>query len=71
MKGTPFVKRGTMKNSIKLPPPPEPRTVSISLKVQKSVNDALAKASKANGRTRSAMAQEVIKAWLSEEGFLK
>ncbi|MFZ0494984.1 MAG: hypothetical protein WBE80_15140 [Methylocella sp.] len=60
-----------MKKSINLPPPPEPRTVPVSLKVQKTVNEALAKAAKSNGRTRSAMAQAIIEAWLREEGFLK
>lgn len=60
-----------MIKSIQLPPPPEPRTVPISIKVQKSVNEALAKAAKSHGRTRSAMAQAVIEAWLKESGFLK
>jgi hypothetical protein len=60
-----------MKKSLRLPPPPEPKTVAISMKVQKSVNDALARAAKAHGRTRSAMAQAIIEAWLRDEGFLK
>jgi uncharacterized ParB-like nuclease family protein len=71
MIGTPFGKLYGMKKAIHLPPPPEPKTVSISLKVQKSVNEALAKAAKSHGRTRSALAQAIIEAWLRESGFLK
>ena len=54
-----------------LPPPPEPRTVPLSLKVRKSVAEALAKAAKANSRTKSALGEAIIEHWLRENGFLK
>lgn len=54
-----------------LPPPPEPRTYTLSVKVRHSTAEALTKAAKANSRTKSALAEVVIEQWLKAEGFLK
>jgi hypothetical protein len=54
-----------------LPPPPEARTVTLSVKIKKSTSEALAKAAKTNSRTKSALAETVLEAWLRQEGFLR
>jgi hypothetical protein len=64
-------KSGHASSGLKIPGPPEPKTVPISIKVQATVNEALAKAAAKHGRTRSAMAQAVLETWLREEGYLK
>jgi hypothetical protein len=54
-----------------LPPPPETRTAVLSMKIRKSMADALEKAAKANLRSKNAVVETVVEQWLREEGFLK
>jgi hypothetical protein len=54
-----------------LPPPPETRTVVLSMKIRKSMADALEKAAKANSRSKNALVETVMEQWLRDGGFLK
>jgi hypothetical protein len=54
-----------------LPPLPEPRAITVSIKVKRSTFAALEKAAGAHSRTKSGLAEAVIEQWLKGEGFLK
>ena len=54
-----------------LPPLPEPRTITLSVKVRRSMLEALTKAAKANSRSKSGLAEAVLEQWLRGEGYLK
>jgi hypothetical protein len=54
-----------------LPPPPETRTVVLSMKVKKSTAVALEKAAKAASRSKASVVEFVLEQWLRESGYLK
>jgi hypothetical protein len=60
-----------MKKSGMLPPRPETRSVTLSMKVKPSLAAALAKAAKANTRSKASVVETVIEQWLKNEGYLK
>jgi hypothetical protein len=54
-----------------LPPRPEIRSVTLSLKVKPSLAGALAKAAKANARSKASVVEAVLEQWLKANGFLQ
>jgi hypothetical protein len=50
---------------------PEPRDTPLSLRIKKSVREALAEAAATDQRPVSAMAEIILQSWLKENGFLK
>ena len=49
----------------------EPRDTALSLRVKRSVRDAIAEAAVADGRSSSALVELVMIEWLKERGWLK
>jgi hypothetical protein len=54
-----------------MPPRPETRSVTLSMKVKPSLAEALAKAAKANERKKATVVEFVLEGWLREHGYLK
>jgi hypothetical protein len=52
-------------------PKAEPRDTALSLRVKRTVRDAIAEAAIADGRSSSALVEMVMSEWLAERGFLK
>ena len=52
-------------------PKAEPRDTALSLRVKRSVRDAIAEAAISDGRSSSALVEMVMSEWLKEKGFLK
>jgi hypothetical protein len=52
-------------------PKAEPRDTALSLRVKRSVRDAIAEAAIADGRSSSALVEMVMTEWLREQGWLK
>ena len=49
----------------------EPRDTALSLRVKRTVRDAIAEAAVADGRSSSALVEMVMSEWLKEKGYLK
>ncbi|HEV7910320.1 MAG TPA: hypothetical protein VGP28_04365 [Methylocella sp.] len=60
-----------MKNPSVLPPRPETRSVTLSMKVKPSIAGALGKAAKANARSKASVVETVLEQWLKANRFLK
>lgn len=54
-----------------LPPKPEPKTITVTIKVRESVSKALVTAAKDNGRSKSEFVSDLIEVLLRENGYLK
>jgi hypothetical protein len=54
-----------------LPPKPEPKTITVTIKVRASTNKALMAAAKGNDRSKSELVGELTELWLREHGYLK
>jgi hypothetical protein len=52
-------------------PKAEPRDTALSLRVKRSVRDAIAEAAIADGRSSSALVERVMSEWLKENGYLE
>jgi hypothetical protein len=58
----------------KKPPPakkPEPRDTALSLRIKRTVRDAIAQAAIDDGRSSSALVERVMTDWLRTKGYLK
>jgi hypothetical protein len=60
-----------MKKPSALPPRPETRSVTLSMKVKPSLAGALIKAAKATARSKASVVETVLEQWLKTNGFLK
>jgi hypothetical protein len=54
-----------------LPPKPEPKTITVTIKVRASTNKSLVSAAKDNGRSKSELVGDLVEIWLRENGYLK
>ena len=54
-----------------LPPKPEPKTITVTIKVRASTHKALIVAAKENDRSKSELVGELVEIWLKEHGYLK
>lgn len=52
-------------------PKAEPRDAALSLRIRRTVRDAIAQAAVDDGRSSSALVEMVMLEWLREKGFLK
>jgi hypothetical protein len=52
-------------------PKPEPRDTALSLRIKRTVRDAISQAAIDDGRSSSALVEIVMTDWLKEKGFLK
>jgi len=64
-------KRPEKKMLLGLPPPLEHKTEMACCKLRPKEMEALLKAAKTTGRTKSAMLQAIVEQWLREQGLLK
>jgi hypothetical protein len=60
-----MVKKSTLR------PKAEPRDTALSLRIRRTVRDAIAQAAFDDGRSSSALVEMVMLEWLREKGFLK
>jgi hypothetical protein len=54
-----------------LPPKPEPKTITVTIKVRAGTNKALIVAARSNDRSKSELVGEITELWLKENGYLR
>jgi hypothetical protein len=50
---------------------PEPRDTALSLRIKRTVRDAIAQAALDDGRSSSSLVERVMQDWLKGHGYLK